>query len=732
MKHKKIIFLGLIVLYVSIGIAIRAFYLEQFAQSPLLETPKGADVEEYCAWAKEIIAGRILWPYVKIHAPLYPFFLAFLYSIFSTIPNTFFYIRLTQILVGFLACLPLAGVIVLIKREKSKSNLIEKKDGDFNNYTIRNVIIFLVIWGIYPPLIYYLGELTSEVLLIPLLSYAVYLLYKGDILTDNAPLFRRVKSTPKQETNSDTKNEEISDELKAIDKKSESTIPINKKEKKSYIYLGVAGICSGLACIAHPLALFFLFSEIIYLFLRKNILGMLVFAFLAFLMISPVTIYNMAVLKEAIPIQANGGFNLYLGNNESSDGTCKLRPGPEWDAFHLGADYTSRQLGISKDSLLIQKTAIFIIKNPLKWLKLVGQKSLLVWNHKEITAGADLFPLRYFTSFQRYSSFSFGICAILALTAIFANWTNWSFYRHYRHIIILILAFWLSQSLLVTSGRYRIAMVPCMLILTSWTIGNTIPFIKAKKGNIIRLSLALLAAAVIVYVPQAPFNLNKEIGEADTILGEAYLINQNYKEAEKHLLSAREKSPGYSRNYNLLGLLSEKQNKMDLALQYYLRAKKCDPSAPDAFMNIALLFSKKEDYQEADDFFKKAFSLKTTSSANLYYNYGLFCYNKGERSKAFKNYIKCIKIDPSHEMALNNLGIIFFIAGKYPEAEIYFQRVIQLEPRNSKRMINLASAKFALGKNEEALNIISKALEITPHLPGAHELKNKIIKRGKL
>jgi len=712
MKHKKIIFLGLIVLYVLIGIAIRAFYLEQFAQSPLLETPKGADVEEYCIWAKEIIAGRILWPYVKIHAPLYPFFLAFLYSIFSNYPNTFFYIRLTQILLGFLACLPLAGVIVLIKKERSKSNLIEKKNNDLNNYTIRNLIIFLVIWGIYPPLIYYLGELTSEVLLIPLLSYAVYLLYKGDILPDNAPLFRRVKSNSKE--------------------KKESTTKINKKDKKSYIYLGVAGICSGLACIAHPLALFFLFFEIIYLFLRKNLQGMLVFAFLAFLMISPVTIYNMAILKEAIPIQANGGFNLYLGNNENSDGTCKLRPGPEWDAFHLGADYTSRQLGISKDSLLIQKTAIFIIKNPLKWLKLVGQKSLLVWNHKELTAGADLFPLRYFTSFQRYSSFSFGICAILALTAIFANWTNWSFYRHYRHILILILAFWVAQSLLVTSGRYRIAMIPCMLILTSWTIGNSIPFIKAKKGNIIKISLSLLAAIAIVYIPQAPFNLKKEKGEADTILGEAYLINQNYKEAEKHLLSARKKSPGYSRNYNLLGLLSEKQNKMNLALQYYLRAVKCAPSSPNAFMNIALLFSKKEDYQKADDFFKKAFALKTKSSADLYYNYGLFCYNKGEKSKAFKNYIKCIKIDPSHEMALNNLGIIFFIAGKYPEAAIYFQKVLQLEPRNPKRMINLASAKFALGKKEEALNIISKALKISPHLPGAHELKNKIKQREKL
>ena len=219
--------------------------------------------------------------------------------------------------------------------------------------------------------------------------------------------------------------------------------------------------------ITHPLSLFFMFSEMIYLFLRRNLKGLLSFGVCAFLMIAPVTYYNVFVLKEAVPIQANGGFNLYLGNNEDADGTCYLRPGQDWNDFHRGADYLSQKLGISKDALLIQKTVKYICNNPVQWLKLLSWKALLVWNYRELTSGADLYPLRYFTPFQRLFSWAFGVCAVLALTALFINLKNSAFYSRYRHVLIIICAFWIAQTLLVTSGRYRIAMVPFILILAA-------------------------------------------------------------------------------------------------------------------------------------------------------------------------------------------------------------------------------------------------------------------------
>lgn len=693
-KKNKILIL--ILVYALAAIALRCFYLYQFSFSPLFETPRGPDVEEYCNWAKEIVAGRFLWPYVKIHAPLYPFFLALLYWFFADGQHCFYFIRLTQILLGFATCIPLCGIIMLIFKEQNDEK---------NNHYSKMLITFLIIWGWYPPLIYYLGELTSEILLIPLLSSAVFLIYKAE-----SDLPKPVEEKKNLAENSEKKG------------KSKER-PIHPQTKN--IYLAVAGICCGLAIIVHPLALFFTFSEFIYLFLKRNFKGLAAFGILSVMTVFPISFYNIVILREAIPIQANGGFNLYLGNNEEADGTCSLRPGPEWDAFHLGADYKSRELGISKDSLLIQKTVKFIFNNPRHWLKLLFQKAVLAWNQREITAGADLFPLRYFTSFQSMFSWAFGACAVLALVAIFVNWTNWGFYARYRHILILIGAFWIAQALLVTSGRYRISMVPCMLILTAWTITHAIAFIRKRKGNHIRFLLSLLAAIAIVYIPHPPFKAGREQGEADTMLGEAYLLERNFDQAEKHLQSAVKKLPPWSRSYNLLGLVKEKQNKYQEARDLYLKAVKTDPSNPDGFMNIALLFSRNGDAPKATDFFDKAFSLKKPS-AELFYNYGLFCFNNGDKEAARKNYLTCLKINPAHEMALNNLGIIAFMKGEYKEASAYFEKALSLDPRNARRMVNLAAAKFATGDKFRAEIIIDKALQIDPELSTAKELKLKL------
>lgn len=725
MKLNKTKLSILIGVYIAVAVTIRIYYLLDFSSSPLFDLPLGPDVEEYSNWAKEIIAGRLLWPFVYIHAPLYPFFLAILYLLFSGLSSCFFWVRFSQILLGFLTFIPLAGTILLIFRE------YPDESPEKTNRSLKKMLVtFLLIWAWYPPLIYYLGELTSEVLLIPLLGTAVYFLYRGEaILFPSGAEDKNVKSnvdtTAKPETN--LFNCDILNLFRKPEaRKPQAPLPPHPPTKNTF--LALAGICSGLATIAHPLALFFMFTEIVYLFLRRNFKGMAFFGCFACLMIFPVSFYNMAILKQAIPIQANGGFNLYLGNNEEADGTCNIRPGPEWDDFHLGADFESRKLGISKDSLLIQKTVKFILNHPLQWLQLVVQKAFFVWNYREITAGADLNPIRYHTTYQRIFQWAFGVCAVLALMAIFMNWTNWGFYFRHRHLLLLIGALWISQALLVTSGRYRISMVPCMLILTAWTITHIKPFLSYRPGNHIRLLLSLITGIAVVFIPRAPFNPSREEGETATILGEAYLIKGDYKQSEKYLHIAEGKLPAWSRNYNLLGMVKENQGKIKEAKEYYLKAVKSNPVDADAFMNLATLFFRLKLYLKAAVFFEKAFTLPKPHSADLYYNYAVFCQANNQLKKAVDNYLKCLKKDPAFEMALNNLGTIYFQAGKYQKAIVYFEKSLALNPLNTKRLLNLAIAKAANGDKEEAEILVDRALEIKSDYPQALELKAKLKK----
>ena len=685
------------------GVALRIHYLNSFSGSPLFDVPRGPDVEEYCEWAREIVAGRWLWDKVHIHSPLYPFFLAMLYRLFSHLSSCFYWVRFSQIMLGFACFVPLTGVIWLCHG----AGFAGADAGSSGRRKSAATLCFIALWSWYPPLVYYLGELTSEVVMVPLLSLALYLLYLSE------------RETPLPSFVTGVKPEAMERFGDGARKFWSFNLP---GKGNPFHYL--AGICSGLACIAHPFALFFVFSEIIYLYLRSNFKALLWFTLASMTMVLPVSFYNIVILGENIPIQANGGFNLYLGNNPEADGTCSLRPGQDWDDFHLGAEYKASELGISKDSLLIQKTAVFIFKNPLQWLGLLGRKALMVWNHRELTAGADLHDLRYYTAFQDFFSWAFGVCAVLALTAIFTNLTNRSFIYGFRHVLILLGTFWIGQTLLVTSGRYRVSMLPCILILAAWLISDLPNLLSAGRRATLQLFAAALAACAIVYAPVAPFDPQRETAEAASLLGEAFLIKNDLDNAEKHLAYAAENLPPWSRSYNLMGMLYEARGDNARAMEHYLDAVRTAPSDPDGFMNIALLFSKKGHYDKAADFFEKAFSLRTSHSAELHYNFAVFRFTQGDMPQAYEHYLKCLDINPGHAMALNNLGILFHSQGQYREAALLFQRSLLMEPGNTRRMLNLAAAQFASGDPDAARATINNVLKIAPSMPEAAQLKS--------
>lgn len=645
-----------IVLYLTTAFLIRWLYLSEYSCSPLFSISVGADVQEYSQWARQILAGRLLWSRVEIHAPLYPYFLALLYWCFSF---NMYFVRGFQLLLGFLAILPIAGSVLILRGDNTK-----------NSYFLREMILFSLVWAWYPPLIYYQAELISESLLLPLISLAIFFLYMGE-------------------------------KVSAM------------KLGREFLYFAAAGFFCGLAILAHPLSFFFTAFETIYLFIRNQngyrlrwgaAASPIIFISAALLTIAPSGIYNAVFLKEFVPVQANSGFNLYLGNNPDADGTCYLRPGPEWDRVHHEADKAAKELGVSKDRYFANRTVQFAISNPIKCLKLLFMKAVYAWNFRELTSGADISFLRYATPFQRHFKWAFGLCGTLALACLFLNLGNRNFYVGYRHFLILSAAVWIAQIIFVTSGRYRAAMIPSILLLA----GSAVSYILSNFKSYPKIFLSLAVAAVLVFVPSPPINEAREKAEAETILGEAMMKSGQLYEAEKLLRSASENMSRWSRSYNLLGIVLERQNRIKEAEDYYFQATECDKENPDGWMNLASLYSSLNRRDKAQEYFDKAFKLNK-ESPELDYNYALFLYRWGDNAGAEKHYRACLNINPSHRMALNNLGIVCLMRNRNTEALEYFSKALRLEPGNAQLMKNLAIAYFSLGNTSKATKLFNKA-----------------------
>lgn len=657
------------------GLILRIIYLRQFSSSPLFDIPVGPDVQEYDDWAREIISGKIIWESVHIHGPAYPMLLAAFYKLFSfSLPA----VRFMQLLAGLLCFVPL---FYALKTFCSKTDSMVP-------------YLFLGIAVLYPPLIYYQSELISEALLVPLLCLTLALLYFGG----NAPEAQG-----------------------------------GRESQIKYLCFAGAGLTAGLAAATHPVALIFIAAETVLLlfvdwktksaFVNK-LLPAICFMVFAMVIIVPVCVHNSMLSGRFVLIQNNSGLNLFIGNNPDATGTCYVRPGPQWNALHNSADAEADKLKISKDQVYSGRVADYIRDNPAQWLNLLMKKAVYVWNCRELISGADAAPLRGFTALLRYSAWMTGVIMILALAGLVLAASQRRTLYCYRHCIVLAGAFWLGQTLTVTSGRYRLAMLPALFVFAAFLISRII----AERRNL-RGSLKPLAccgfAALVVCLPSPPVNTVSEQAESDSILGEAYFKQGNYPAAETHLTGALKTLDDRARCLNMLGVIAEKKGDNTLAAGYFADAVKADPESPEGYMNLAINASSIKDFQQADKLFALALA-KGSGKPDVLYNYGFYLQSRGNIIQAEKYYQLCLKEAPCDRRALNGMGIIAMSGKSWKDAIAYFSRAVSIAPGNAGLMLNLAAANASDGRTEKALEIVQEILAREPENRNALIMKQML------
>lgn len=659
-------------IFILAALILRIIYLWQFSKSPLFNIPIGPDVEEYDNWAREILAWGLDSQRLHIHAPLYPICLAFLYNIFSF---KMLWVRLFQTL------LVLGGFGIL-------SWAIQGFIAPKRRFLMW---IFLAFAAFYPTLLFYSSELISEVLLLPLLCLTITLLYWSE----------------KQLTAGNF--------------------------RKGAILISAGGICAGLMAITHPTSLLFIALEVVLLtalaLFRKNnnkfIIRLLIpflFGFMAILVIAPVCVRNSMIAKRFILVQRNSGFNFYLGNNYNATGTCYVRPGKHWTAIHRWADAGAVQRGITKDKFFVYMSLKFIYSNVSKELKLLGKKALYVWNFRELTAGADSAPILYFTSIVQSGKYLFILLGSLSICGIILILSKRETIFKYRHFLILLAAYWAAQTITVTSGRYRLALYPAFFVFAAFALDYLLQHAKNRK-QLLKCGITLLIGVLIVTIPSPPVNTLQEQAETDSLYGEACFKLGKYSQAAKYFQASLKFDPTDARAYNLLGIIAEASSP-GRAAQYYRQAIKHEPTGADGYLNLAIQYSSKRDYKEAEKYFNKALRCGS-DKPDVLYNYACFLQKQGKLESAVQYLDKCLVEAPWHDKALNTLGVICIQSKKPKPALKYLRRAHKLTPKKIGVMLNLSIALHQNGKIPEALNMLKKIIAIAPDCKPAKFLLNK-------
>ncbi len=237
----------------------------------------------------------------------------------------------------------------------------------------------------------------------------------------------------------------------------------------------ITGVLFGISILCRPstavLILGFLIS-LLFPFLwvgwhnRFKIVGIM--TAIAILTISPWSIRNFYHFRKFVPLTTMTGASFWEGNNPYSlGGPCQYWP-----------EEVQKLSEVERDRYLTKATIRVIKNNPSRFIKLMGLKFIRFWN---IIPNYEGFSSALY---KLISLFSYVPVLITAIYGIFLTRRVW---RNFLLFYILFLSFTFGHMLFVSSIRYRIPIMPFLIIFSAYGIIQIYQRIKskAKKGALL-------------------------------------------------------------------------------------------------------------------------------------------------------------------------------------------------------------------------------------------------------
>ncbi len=524
-QRKRFLVLGAILF---LGFLVRIIYFLQLKSSPFFYyVSNKLEPQIYYEWAGQIAQGDWLGKSVFPGMPLYAYFLATIFVVFGKKIAAALFIQL------LLSCANTLLVFLIAKRLFSE----------------RVAFLAGTIAALYLPFLFNDLMLASSVLVTTLNYLALYLLI----------VFEK------------------------------------KNTLKLLIY---AGIVLGFATLARANTLLFLPCVIIWLFiafrnysLSKRSLFALCLSLCMFIVILPVTIRNYTVTKEKIFIAPYGGVNFYIGNNPGATGLFSVPNGMRSDSLGMLEDFHKTAEGITGEKMTLAQSSSFWTKNtlgliriePLRYVKLLAKKFFYFFRGFEIPDVMDYYFLKRYAGILNMPFFSFVLIGPLGLLGLILGFKK---DRSLALVYIFLVSYTASILLFFVNSRYRLTIVPGMIIFAAFALSRLYDKFIQKDGKSLARAAAMLAV-FFIFVNSHSDKIN--YAQCYNNLGLAYLQQGSLKDSEGAFLRSIESGPVYADAYNNLGRLYLWQGDKEKAKYFIERALRLNPNNPVYAGNMKLL-----------------------------------------------------------------------------------------------------------------------------------------------
>jgi tetratricopeptide (TPR) repeat protein len=236
------------------------------------------------------------------------------------------------------------------------------------------------------------------------------------------------------------------------------------------------------------------------------------------------------------------------------------------------------------------------------------------------------------------------------------------------------------------------------------------------------IALALTFLQVIAK-PQAADFQTGPLAEAKSLLTRGMLTEA--ENATRQYLNGHADSADA---HYLLGYTLFRQAKASASLAEYTEgAKYRTPSAADLQV-VGADYVVLGDFPDADKWFTKSVQWDPTSVLGWYY-LGRTKYNENRFEEAVEAFQRCLKLEPRHIKAEDNLGLSYQALGRRDDALQAYRNAIDwqadIKTKNPGPWIDMGGLFLEANQPEKAVEYLRKAVEIAPDDPKAHQQLGK-------
>jgi tetratricopeptide (TPR) repeat protein len=115
-------------------------------------------------------------------------------------------------------------------------------------------------------------------------------------------------------------------------------------------------------------------------------------------------------------------------------------------------------------------------------------------------------------------------------------------------------------------------------------------------------------------------------------------------------------------------------------------------------------------------------------NAEINFAIGNLRFAQGNAAAAKSYYLATLRLNPQHEGAYNNLGVIALQGSQWQLAEKFFSKALEQNPHDAKTCYLLAQAHLKVGDIRNASTAIAEAIKLNPNQPEFIALRDEIEK----